>query len=578
MNLKNLQQFVTHNSKLIIALVSGVLMGITVAPFNVWFLAWFAFAPLWILVIKESQKPELKKKKIILFPLLWGIGYHGVALFWITGIHPMTWMGVPWLASFAIAFFVWVFITLWGAALVTIWAIILLWISNFKISNFRIFNLKYPINPKSKPLSPLIRILTATAIWCGLEKLWSMGPLWWSSLSYTQSPHNLVILHLGQFTGTSAITAAIIVINALIGEAYLYYLPSIPNKKKDSRQFGVRYVFLAAGLFITLHLIGYSLYSRPLTQTPETALKVGIIQGNIPNTIKLYPEGFRRAIQGYTKGYLTLAAQNVDAVLTPEGALPFFLRDIQQGSLVEAIREKGTVAWIGGFGERGSSYNNSLFTFTGKGEVFSRYDKNKLVPLGEYVPFENILGGIINRLSPLEAHQVPGASNQLFDTPFGRAIVGICYESAFSESFRRQAAAGGQFILSAANNAHYNKAMPAQHHAQDIMRAIETDRWAVRATNTGYSGFVNPHGKTLWISGHNTYEIHAETIYKRQTKTLYVRWGDWLTPSLLGLSVVVLLLDIFLDRDGFMPRGFSLWQSLPRWQDSPDFIRRSNIS
>jgi apolipoprotein N-acyltransferase len=526
MNLKNLQQFVTYNSKLIIALFSGMLMGITVAPFNVWFLAWFALAPLWVLVIKESQKSEIKKKKLILFPLLWGIGYHGIALFWITGIHPMTWMGVPWLASIAIAFFVWVFISLWGAALVSFWVIILLGIQNLK---FKIQN-------------PLIRVLIATAIWCGLEKLWSMGALWWSSLSYTQSPHNLLILHLGQLTGTSAITAAIIVINGLIAEAYLYYSSSIPNNKRNCRQGAMKYLLLAGGLFITLHLIGYGLYSLPLIQTAETALKVGIIQGNIPNTIKLYPEGFRRAIQGYTNGYLTLAAQNVEAVLTPEGALPFFLRDIQQGSLVEAIRKEGIVAWIGGFGERGSSYNNSLFTFTGKGEVFSRYDKNKLVPLGEYVPFEEILGGIINRLSPLEAHQVPGASNQLFDTPFGRAIVGICYESAFPEPFRYQAAAGGQFILSAANNAHYSQAMPAQHHAQDIMRAIETDRWAVRATNTGYSGFVNPHGKTIWISGHNTYEAHAETIYKRQTKTLYVRWGDWLTPLLIGLSVFVLLL------------------------------------
>jgi apolipoprotein N-acyltransferase len=78
--------------------------------------------------------------------------------------------------------------------------------------------------------------------------------------------------------------------------------------------------------------------------------------------------------------------------------------------------------------------------------------------------------------------------------------------------------------------------MPAQHHAQDIMRAIETDRWAVRATNTGYSAFVNPHGKTVWISGHNTYEVHTETIYRRQTQTLYVRWGDWLTPLLLVLG------------------------------------------
>jgi apolipoprotein N-acyltransferase len=202
------------------------------------------------------------------------------------------------------------------------------------------------------------------------------------------------------------------------------------------------------------------------------------------------------------------------------------------------VREKGAVAWLGAFGEKKHGYTNSLFTFTNKAEIFSRYDKAKLVPIGEYVPFEEILGGIISRLSPLDEHQIPGAPNQIFDTPFGRGIVGICYESAFSEPFRYQAAAGGQFILSPSNDAHYSAAMPAQHHAQDIMRAIETDRWAVRATNTGYSAFVNPHGKTLWISGHNTYETHAETIYRRQTQTLYVRWGDRLTPTLLILGAL----------------------------------------
>ena len=83
--------------------------------------------------------------------------------------------------------------------------------------------------------------------------------------------------------------------------------------------------------------------------------------------------------------------------------------------------------------------------------------------------------------------------------------------------------------------------MPAQHHAQDVARAIETDRWAVRATNTGYSGIVDPNGRTIWLSGINTYETHAENVYLRQTETLYVKWGDWLTPLLGLLSVGVLV-------------------------------------
>ncbi|MEH2421372.1 MAG: apolipoprotein N-acyltransferase [Nostoc sp.] len=521
----------------LITLASGILMGLTVAPVGAWFLAWMALVPLWVLVVTSAKGKNQSPPAF-----LWGIAYHGVALFWITGIHPMTWLGVPWLPSLAITLFCWGFISLLGGVFVAIWAAVMVHLGGQK---------------------SWLRVLIGTAVWCGLESLWSAGPLWWSSLAYTQSPHNLVIVHLGQLSGPNTVTAAIVAVNGLIAEGWTNRQDGkdakisfvsrqlLPYGNAKSEQVGEptqrtsfsaplrfvnKYWIIATGLLITLHLIGFILYSSPIAQPPEAALKVGIVQGNIPNRLLRSSEGFRRAQENYTNGYLTLADQGVDAVLTPEGALPIFQRNLMQTALVAAVKEKGIVAWIGAFGERGDSYTISLFTFNKKAEIVSRYDKAKLVPLGEYIPFEGILGKIVQRLSPLDAHQVPGSANQLFDTPFGRAIASICYESAFPEQFRRQAAAGGQFILSSSNDAHYTASMPFQHHAQDIMRAIETDRWSARATNTGYSAFVDPHGGTLWISGYNTYETHAETIYRRQTQTLYVRWDDWLTPLLLICS------------------------------------------
>jgi len=77
-------------------------MGLTVAPVEVWPLAWIALAPLWVLVFLQNGKS-------ILSPYLpgdpefpcppsstpyFGNGYHGLAVWWITGVHPMTWMGV----------------------------------------------------------------------------------------------------------------------------------------------------------------------------------------------------------------------------------------------------------------------------------------------------------------------------------------------------------------------------------------------------------------------------------------------------------------------------------------------------
>ena len=517
-------KLITRNSKPIIALASGITMGLTVAPVGAWFLAWFAMIPLWLIVVNYPKYPKQKNK--FLFPsLLWALGYHGTALYWITGLHPLTWLGVPWLGSIAIALFAWFFISFWGGILVMLWAKLM---GIFSTQN------------------PLIRVLIGTAIWCALERIWSAGPLWWSSLSYTQSPHNSVILHLGQISGPTAVTAIIVAVNGLLAEAlnmrmqYKFNLTLFPSPYQgegEVLQASGRLGIIAIILFISAHLIGFGLYSRPLSQSSETAFKVGIVQGNIPNRIKFKAKGNQRIIKNYTEGYLNLVDRGVEAVLTPEGALPFFEDEIIQSPLIAAVREKGVLAWIGGYKRQGEGrYTNSLFTFTGVGKVYSHYDKEKLVPLGEYIPFENILGGIINRLSPVTARQIPGKFNQVVKTPFGNATVGICYGSAFAEQFRNQTFSGGEFILTASNNDPYSAAMQFQHHAQDIMRAIENDRWAVRATNTGYSAFVNPHGKTLWISGHDTYETHAETIYRRQTQTLYVRWGDWLCWVFLGLG------------------------------------------
>ncbi len=470
-------------------------MGIAAAPANLWPLAWIALVPLWLL--SQVQTP----RRAILGGIIWGVGYHGLVLTWITGLHPLTWMGVPWLASLAIAWSCWGLASLWGALLSGIWVGIMAWLT-----------------PKQ---SSGTRLLFGTTIWCCLEWLWMHSPLAWTSLSFTQSPGNLVILHLGQLAGPLTVTTALVMINGLIAEVWLH-----PSRRPS--------LGLIAGLLIGLHLLGWGLYSRPLAQVPDRALEIGIVQGNIPTRIKLSSEGLRRSLENYTSGYLQLADQGVDAVLTPEGALPFlWVGSQEQNQFEQAVRSRDVPVWLGTFAQQQGRITQSLLTLLGNGEILSRYNKVKLVPLGEYVPFEATLGKLVTRLSPIEAQMRPGLPNQKIETPFGQAIVGICFDSAFPQLFQAQAAAGGEFILVASNNDPYNQMMLAQHLAQDIMRAIETDRWGAQATNTGYSGIVDPHGRSRWISQINTDEIHAGTIYRRQTRTPYVRWGNWLTPLLM---------------------------------------------
>lgn len=542
-------------------------MGLAPAPLNAWPLAWVALIPLWVLLFQDPGPPRSRLAAIAYTgvpALCWGVGYHGLALSWVTYLHPLTWFGVPWLASLVIVLACWIFITLWGAAIVGLWAVLMqvLWACvtqqelNTRLSVSPSYSAASPTAGVVRPLMVhvLVRVLLGTALWCGLETIWSWGPLYWTSLSYTQSPHNLVILHLGRLSGPFTVTAVIVAVNGLLAEAWLQWRRWITVQRSQAGRYPFAYgahqsasssiisvlLTLAIAFFMGAHVVGFDLYSRPLNDQPESELRIGLIQGNIPNEVKLKAEGLRRAQRIYAQGYEMLASQGVDAVLTPEGALPVLWReDMQQiGPMYRAIERHQVVAWLGTFGVEGQRITQSLLTLTGaETDPYSRYNKIKLVPLGEYIPFESVLGPVINRLSPLQFSMLKGSPNQRFETPFGRAVVGICYESAFASWFRDQVADGGQFMMTASNNDPYPHAMMMQHHAQDVMRAVEGDRWMVRATNTGYSGIVTPHGQTLWLSDRNQTVIHAATLYRRQTRNPYVRWGDWLTPLLLGAAV-----------------------------------------
>jgi apolipoprotein N-acyltransferase len=488
---------------LLISFGSGILMGLAPAPLNAWWLAWIALAPLWLLTQRSARSP---------WPvaLCWSLGYHGLALSWIRDLHPLTWMGVPWLASLAVTGFCWAAITLWGSALVVIWARLMGW---------------------SQALPAGLRILLGASLWSGLEAIWNQSILDWTMLAYTQSPANLAILHLGQLSGPFPISAAIVACNGLLAEAWM----ARPQRR------ALRYLACAAGLLLLLHGIGFWLSSQPLRDLPAQALKIGLVQGNVPTRVKLFDQSL--SSRSYLEGYRALVAEGAEAVLTPEGALPWlWINRPAQNPLYVAIQQQGTPAWLGTVGWQQGKTTQTLFSLDGQGEVVGQYDKVKLVPLGEYIPFEPLLGQLIGRLSPVGLSMRPGSFNQQLQTPFGLAIAGICYDSAFPELFRRQAATGGQFILTASNNDPYGRGLMAQHQAHDVMRAIETSRWAVRATNTGYSGVIDPHGRIQWRSGFRTAETHLHTIYQRSAQTLYLRWGNWLTLLLLGLSLLGLAL------------------------------------
>ncbi|WP_448380487.1 apolipoprotein N-acyltransferase [Gloeomargarita sp.] len=475
--------------------LAGALLGLTPGEGWLWPVGWVALVPLWW--------ATFGRKGALRHGLVWGAAYHGVALSWLTHLHPLTWLGIPWVASLVIALALWLSVTLWGAGLVGVWA----WAT-------------------SRITQPGLRLGAGVAFWGVLETLASWTPLWWTTLALTQSPGNPTFLHLGQLSGPVTPTLWLVLTNGVLALVVTYPRHLI--------------LPLALGLFCLGQSLGWFVQVTAWRDQVFAAVPVGIIQPSIPNPQRFTPFGHTQMVERLRAGYAALARQGAAVILTPEGALG---SEFTPGhALTSSIQKWQVPLVLGAYGRRDGRLTNSLFVLDRTGKVVSRYDKVKIVPLGEFIPWEPWLGGWVRRISALPESQVAGPLSQSVQLLGRPVIAGICYDSAFAPIFRTQAQAGGEWIITVANNDPYPPRMMRQHQAQDVLRAIETDRWLVRATNTGISGVISPRGRLLWQAEPYRYQTHLVRIYRRTNQTPYVRYGDWLTPSCVGLFLLILLI------------------------------------
>lgn len=93
---------------------------------------------------------------------------------------------------------------------------------------------------------------------------------------------------------------------------------------------------------------------------------------------------------------------------------------------------------------------------------------------------------------------------------------------------------------------------PYQHMQIARMRSIETGRYMLRSTNTGPSGIINEKGKLLATAPIYTTDVITHAVVPFSGETPYVRWGNWLIVSVLGL---ILLFGFFLARKYKKPVG-----------------------
>jgi apolipoprotein N-acyltransferase len=183
---------------------------------------------------------------------------------------------------------------------------------------------------------------------------------------------------------------------------------------------------------------------------------------------------------------------------------------------------------------------NSAALFHADGKYGVRYDKMRLVPFGEYTPYKALFffaGHLLDNL-PF----VPGLERKVFVAEGKHYGVFICYESIFGDDIRHFAGDGAQVLVNISDDGWYgDSSAPWEHLDMVRMRAIENDRWVVRATNTGVTASIDPYGRvTATIPRHIRGSMLAGFAY-RDGRTFYTRFGDWFAWICTVVVAAVLL-------------------------------------
>ena len=372
------------------------------------------------------------------------------------------------------------------------------------------------------------RGLLFAALWTLGEWLrgWVFTGFPWLALGYAQAPVSPLAGYapiVGVF-GVSLLTA---LLATQLQQAVSRWLEPKPRKLWR----------LAGPLLTAAALLGGGALLRPLQWTSPIGdpLTVSLLQGNIAQDIKWSTEGFEQSLLSYYRLALKNPAQ---LIVLPEAAFPVFLDQLPEGYLDElakiAASQQGKLLFGIVTGDL-TQYANSAISL-GSAPEEQRYSKSHLVPFGEFVPpgFSWFLGLASIPMSDFTA----GARQQPpMDIAGQKIAVNICYEDAFGEEIIR-ALPEATLLVNLSNVAWFGDSLaPAQHLQIAQMRALETGRMMLRATNTGMTAIVGVDGQIQGILPPFTRGALRGEVHGYSGATPYVRWGNWLTIALALLLV-----------------------------------------
>lgn len=273
------------------------------------------------------------------------------------------------------------------------------------------------------------------------------------------------------------------------------------------------------------------------TQSTGETIKAVIYQPNTSLRDKWDP----RKRQTFLADYLNHAethSRDADLILWPEGALPFYLDQAPNYiARLSRIGETNDASIILGIGTRdGSQRFNSIVTL---GNRSDEYRKQKLVPFGEFVPFDSQLRGLIDFFDlPMSNFTAGNGEQDGLTTGAGELAPFICYEIVYPD-FVVEGSRASPMLVTISNDAWFGTSHgPHQHFQMVRFRSLELQKPTLRGANNGISAVILPSGQVDNALPQFTRDSLMASVQPYEGLTPFARWGS------LPLILISFLLSI----------------------------------
>ncbi len=482
------------------ALVAGALIPFSIAPFNLLILSFAGVSIFAWLILKPASR-----KSIFFTALLFGIGLFGVGVSWIyVSIHDYG------EAPVALAL---TMMTLFVVFLAAIFA--LPWV------------LLTSIFPPRQQAKASLQILCFAALWLIVE--------WIRSWFLTGFPW----LYIGQGHLNSPLSGWAPLVGALgIGFLQAGICATLALSLRDKcKNKSLR----TACIISILLLVSSPLLSRIDWTESLEPVQVALIQPNIPLQDKWDPALRESNLQKIID--LSEPHWNADILVWPEAALP--LTTLGQDELLLELSEYTgpDTSLLSGrlvFDPYDKRFLNNVI---GLGSAEGEYSKRRLVPFGEYVPFENQLRGIIEFFDlPMSVISRGDAEQEHLRSGDLNIAVAVCYEIAYGHQVGLDSQSANLLMTVSSDTWFGDSIGPHQHFQLAQVRALETSKPVMRGTNNGITGLIDHRGRIIARAEQFSATVLTGSLEPQSGMTPFSRWGQ--SPmAILCLLILTITLN-----------------------------------